>query len=85
MIPKIFLDHNFYDMDNPLYDEKYIGQNSPKTFTEALPKPTNLDGYTPKNNKLFTYPYCYLIYSNNNGSNNILHYEKFSINGCEFR
>ena len=31
-----------------------------KTFEETLNKPTSLDGYTPKNKKLLTYPYCYL-------------------------
>ena len=36
-----------------------------------------LDGYTPKNNKMFTYPYMYLTVSNNTGSNGIYKYEDF--------
>lgn len=36
-----------------------------------------LGGYAPKNNKLFTYPYNYLILSNNMGANNILKREYF--------
>lgn len=56
-------------------------------------KPTSLDGYVPKNKKLLTYPYCYLLGSNNNGSNNIYYYEKFvdnnevspAITDCTFR
>lgn len=51
-------------------------------------KPTTIDGYTPKNNKLFTYPYCYLLLSNNNGGAAVYHYEKFKYptdnNECPF-
>ena len=38
---------------------------------------TTLNGYTPKNNKLFCYPYSYLMVSNNSGSNGIYKYEDF--------
>ena len=49
-------------------------------------KPTSVNGYTPKNNKLLTFPYCYLLVSNNNGQSNVLHYERFkgSTTQCEF-
>lgn len=39
---------------------------------------STLNGYTPKNNKLFTYPYMYLTVSNNTGSNAIYKYEDFT-------
>lgn len=39
-----------------------------------------LDGYTPKNNKLFTYPYNYLYVTNNAGADVTYHYEMFSQN-----
>ena len=42
-----------------------------------LTRPFTLDGYTPKNNKLLCYPYCYLMMSNNNGGNAIYNYEYF--------
>lgn len=56
-------------------------------------KPTTLDSYTPVNKKLLTYPYCYLLGSNNNGSCNIYYYEKFKddntanppVTNCNFR
>lgn len=48
-------------------------------------KPTTLNGYTPKNNKLKCFPFCYLMASNNNGSNAIYKYELFSSNNCDFR
>lgn len=37
-----------------------------------------IDGYTPRNKKLLTYPYNYLLASNNNGGNVIYRYEDFS-------
>lgn len=40
-------------------------------------KPTSLNGYPPKNNKLLAYPYQYLLMSNNSGGAGIYHYEKF--------
>lgn len=40
-------------------------------------KPTTLNGYTPKNNKLFTYPYCYMLMSNNSGGGAVYKYELF--------
>lgn len=32
-------------------------------------------GYTPKNNKLYQYPYCYIMATNNNGTEMVLKYE----------
>lgn len=37
----------------------------------------NFDGYTPKNNKLFTNPFTYLVVDNFNGQNNVLYWENF--------
>lgn len=34
--------------------------------------------YTPKNNKLKVFPYCYMMMTNNNGGNAIYHYEDFT-------
>ena len=49
-----------------------------KNYSYQVSKPTTINGYTPKNKKLLTYPYCYLLLSNNSGSSNILMYEKFT-------
>lgn len=43
----------------------------------AVNSPINLNGYTPKNNKLFVYPYNYFYVSNNAGSDVEYHYEDF--------
>lgn len=40
--------------------------------------PTNLAGYTPRNKKLLTYPYCYELVSNNGGSSAVYRWEDFT-------
>lgn len=42
--------------------------------------PTSLDGYTPRNAKLRTYPYLYLGFNPQNGSQKVYRYEDF-LNG----
>lgn len=63
---------------------QYSGQNNPLYDTKVITKDNNLNGYVPVNNKLLTFPYRYLSISNNNGSSNILHYERFSGDKCNF-
>lgn len=47
---------------------------------ETVSRPSTLDGYRPKNNKLFTYPYCSLNTGTYSGQNVVLRYEFFSGN-----
>lgn len=42
-----------------------------------------LDGYTPKNNKLKTYPYCYYLVDNNAGSTAVYRREFFTLTTLE--
>lgn len=44
----------------------------------TVSKPTSLDGYTPVNGKMKTYPYCYFYASNNAGVETEYHFEDFS-------
>lgn len=44
-----------------------------------------LNGYTPKNNKMFTYPYNYLYLSNECGADVVFHYEDFIGNTPSFK
>lgn len=44
----------------------------------AITRPTQLNGYTPRNNKLFTYPYSYIYVDNNTGISTEFRYEDFS-------
>ena len=46
-----------------------------KTLTS---RPSNIDGYTPRNKKLLTYPYCYLGFNPANGTSKVYRYEDFS-------
>ena len=79
MLPKSCINHDF--SQGILH---FTGQNAPITSAYQISKPYNLDGYVPKNGKLFTFPYCYLAVSNNMGLTNILHYEKFINQDCTF-
>lgn len=74
-VPHIFTNHIFSGQD--VY-EVYNGTPNAPVFYYQLNKPSAVDGYTPKNNKLLTFPYCFLLVSNNTGSSNIFHYEKFT-------
>ena len=61
-----------------------VGMTEPITYNIDISKQITLDGYTPKNKKLLTYPYNFLIIDNNNGVSNILQYEMFSTSNCSF-
>lgn len=45
----------------------------------TISKPTTINGYTPKNNKLFVYPYIYLNVANNNGTSATFNFEDFTL------
>lgn len=40
-----------------------------------------LDGYEPRNKKLLTFPFKYLMVSNNNGASTVYHFEQFKSEG----
>lgn len=82
VIPKAILDHDFGTSPNKNF--YFGGQTDPVYKNLTISKPTQLDGHTPVNNKLLTYPYCYLTVSNNNGASRILQYEKFMSEDCQF-
>lgn len=63
---------------------QYSGQSDPITYSYNVSKPTTVNGYTPKNKKLLTYPFVYLLGSNNAGSSNVYKYEYFSADPCVF-
>lgn len=70
MIPKNMIVHSYTKRE-------YSGQEKPNEYEILISKPDNNNGYKPKNNKLLTFPYTYLIMSNNNGNSNILKFEAF--------
>ena len=68
-----------------MFYESFISQTPfPVTKTYTFNKVTdNIDGYVPKNNKLFTYPYNFLRLSTG-GTSASYRYEYFSDNVCNF-
>jgi hypothetical protein len=62
-----------------------VVENGAYVIVEPPAKPTTVNGYTPRNKKLLTFPYCYLYASNNAGGSALYHYEKFSGTKSEFK
>ena len=61
----------------------YSKGSAPVIEVQKVAKPTTIGGYTPKNKKLLTYPYCYLGVDCGNNSA-IYRYEYFSESTCDF-
>ena len=77
---------NWNDITNPQLPVLVYEYSShyPMVYNYTIPKPLTLDGYSPKNKKLLSFPYCFLVGSNNSGNSNVYKYEKFTGNTCEF-
>ena len=67
-----------YLINNTSETLQYSGQNSPMYGEKIINKPNTLNGYTPKNKKLLTFPFCFINVSNNNGTINSYQYELFN-------
>lgn len=67
-----FLDENV--------DRKVAPSNAPSTKFYGISRISNLDGYTPRNKKLLTYPYCYIYLTNGIGTANVYRQEVWSLN-----
>lgn len=69
---QILMDHSYRRV---CWNQDY---NEPITMTDfAFDRKTTIGSYTPKNNKLKVFPYCYMMLTNNSGGNVIYHYEDF--------
>lgn len=75
------IDGDTYDngMVKESHSAKILEWDQEETLDTPNYKPKSLNGYTPKNKKLLTYPYCYMNLSNNNGGNAIYKYELFNV------
>lgn len=68
----------------------YVLQN-PNTYNQTatlktlISTPSTLDGYTPRNQKLRTYPYLYLGFNPSNGSSKVYRYEDFTNGTPQFK
>lgn len=65
----------------PPYSTTYVTLATSNSITS----PTTLNGYTPKNNKLYCYPYNYFYITNNVGMDTDFHYEDFINNTASFK
>lgn len=64
---------------------QFDSSNAVNIGATVIYKPLDtINGYTPRNKKLFTFPYQYLNASNNSGGNAIYKYEYFSANPFSF-
>lgn len=52
--------------------------NQSAVIKTLVSTPNSIDGYTPRNQKLRTYPYMYIGFNPNNGSSKIYRYEDFA-------
>lgn len=57
---------------------KWNGTTSPYFLRGVYARPNTIDGYNPRNKKLLTAPFQFLMLTNNNGSVTSLNYEYFS-------
>lgn len=71
-----------FNSGTPVLDENlyfvFKGKTSPFTHYNTISRPTTLNGYSPVNKKLLTYPFQALTITNNSGTSNVLCYEYFS-------
>lgn len=66
-----------YELEDYVY-YKYRGTSSPEVTDKTISAPTTLNGYSPRNAKLLSAPYQFILLSNGCGSSNQLNYEYFS-------
>ena len=84
IVPAKLIGNPTYDPQNPIYR---ILQSATQEEVESitLSRPSSLNGYSPKNNKLLTYPYQYLLVDNSAGNSTEYHYELFNNpSSCKF-
>ena len=72
-VPKLAFYPN--SLQNGIMDNDFLSTPRPVTLTS---RPASLDGYTPRNQKLRTYPYMYVGFNPQSGSSKVYRYEDFS-------
>lgn len=79
MIPKVLA-----PLNQESQERQVASSNTTKDYEITVNKVYGLNNYVPKNNKLKTFPFCYILASNNQGGNAIYHYEDFNSEQCKF-
>ena len=67
-----------YVADLPLQLKVDISITEQPIDYSVATRPTSLNGYTPKNKKLLTYPYCYLAFNPSSSNSKIYRFEDFT-------
>ena len=68
----------------PLIDSTVPSFTTPMHKTVSIPKPATIDGYTPRNKKLLTYPFNAILINNQQGNVGVFRQEFFSGEQCTF-
>lgn len=92
LAPKLMIDYDNIDWESPqsglqnIFYKPIVNSQTPYNFENfvVLKNNENINGYIPKNNKLFCYPYNFLTVYNNSGTMGEFHYEDFSGYNCDF-
>ena len=85
LAPNFLLQYKDLAIDGKYYHYVVDESNTPRTYEKLVAKQNTINGYTPKNNKLLTFPYQYLLVNNGNGTAVEYQYELFSDQeSCEF-
>lgn len=97
LVPKSFFPNAYSvsigDIEDPTTHEKYSfdgfvlrpSDGVTTLWNSYFLRNSTINGYTPKNNKLFCYPYNYMLMSNNDGDDAVFHWEDFSSNQAHFK
>lgn len=68
----------FGELGFNIYIPQDTGRPTSLINTTTITRPTSLNTYVPKNNKLFCYPYSYVYVDNNAGISSTFRYEDFA-------
>lgn len=88
LIPIRFTPINYDPNNDPTTGEGFTlriqNYNVPRLYNISISKHNSIDGYTPKNKKLLTKEFNYLVVSNLSGAIEDLAYEEFKTSSCNF-
>lgn len=59
---------------------RIAGSDDPEHFNLGISRIASLNGYTPVNKKMLTFPYCYILLTNGAGESAIYHQELWNLN-----
>lgn len=87
MAPRWLYTNNYPEQDwntTTILEGTLPSTNEPIGYNIPIVKNYNMNGYSVRNKKLLTYPYNYLLVSNNAGGSAEYHYEQFNSEKCDF-